>query len=332
MSYSEYQKALALGLKEVKACRAKVISPYLPVLDEMLEGEETRGEVPLGLVDLPIELIVGTKSAGRQRAFSRSFYPLLEQGSELATKWSALCDAHLSSGINDPIQVYEYLHDFYVQEGHKRVSVLRYFGAVTVPAMVTRILPPADGSLESQIYEEYLAFYELTGIQYLWFTETGSFRRLQTILGKAPGEEWSPEERREFFLFYHRFLAAYDAKSAKKLMGKVTPGDALLMLMGLLGYPMLKECSAQELKTTLTRLRNELYVFAELPVPETPVKKLLHTLTQPVKAVTDAVADAMTETAETMVEMADILAEPVKEMVEGDPDRDGNHSERGRKE
>ena len=56
MSYTEYQKALALGQKEVKACRAKDISPYLPVLDEMLEGEETRGEVPLGLVDLPIEL------------------------------------------------------------------------------------------------------------------------------------------------------------------------------------------------------------------------------------------------------------------------------------
>ena len=44
---------------------------------------------------------------------------------------------------------------------------------------------------------------------------------------------------------------------------------------------------------------------------------MLHTLTQPGKAVTDAVADAMTETAETMVEMADILAEPVKELVEG---------------
>ena len=53
----------------------------------------------------PVSVNHGTRSAGRQRSFSRSFYPLLEQGSELATKWSALCDAHLSSGINDPIQV-----------------------------------------------------------------------------------------------------------------------------------------------------------------------------------------------------------------------------------
>ena len=46
----------------------------------------------------------------------------------------------------------------------------------------------------------------------------------------------------------------------------------------------------------------------------------------------DALVYHAAETAGTMVEMADILAEPVKEMVEGDPDRDGNHSERGRKE
>ena len=317
MSYTEYQKALALGQKEVKACRAKDISPYLPVLDEMLEGEETRGEVPLGLVDLPIELIVGTKSAGRQRAFSRSFYPLLEEGSELAIKWSSLCDAHLEEGINDPIKVYEYFHDYYVQEGHKRVSVLRHFGAVTVPAEVIRICPAMDDSLRCRVYREYLDFYDLTGITYLWFSETGRFARLQSIMGKKPGEGWSEDEKQEFFVFYHRFLSVYDDKSARQLIGKVTPADALVTLMLLCGYTLLKECTVPELKTTLARLRIELMAVANIAPPEPPVKKLLHTLTQPVKAVTDAVADAMTETAETMVEMADILAEPVKELVEG---------------
>lgn len=326
MSYAEYEKALSLGNKERRAYTFKGLCPYPPVLDEVLEGVDTRGEVNLGLMDVPIELIIGTKSAGRQRAFSRSFYPLLEQSSELAIKWTALCDAHLSEGINDPIQVYEYLHDFYVQEGHKRVSVLRYFGAVTVPAMVTRILPPADGSLESRIYDEYLEFYDLTGIQYLWFTETGSFARLQAILGKAPGEAWSPEERREFYLFYHRFLSAYDAKSAKKLMGKVTAGDVLLMLMGILGYAQLKECTAQELKTALTRLRNELYVFAQIPLPEDPVTKLLHTLGEPIKAV----AEAVTETAGAVAEMADIFTGPDKEAEGVSPEEGGEQSERGR--
>ena len=36
-------------------------------------------EVPLGLVQIPSELIVGTKTAGRSSAFSKSFKPLLKE-------------------------------------------------------------------------------------------------------------------------------------------------------------------------------------------------------------------------------------------------------------
>lgn len=306
MSYSEYQKALAMGQKEVRACKAKGLPIHPPVLDEVLEGVTTRGEIPLGLVDVPIEMITGTRSAGRKLAFSPSFYPLLEEGSELSVKWSALCDTHLGEGINDPIKAYEYLHNFYVQEGHKRVSVLRYFGAVTVQAQVIRLLPPEDGSLTWHIYQEYLDFYDLTGINYLWFSETGGFARLQALLGREPGIKWTQEERQDFFLFYRRFLSAYDDKTARELIGRVTPGDALLMLMTLCGYQPLWACTASELKTTLSRLRTELLAVACIVPPQPPVKKLLHT-----------VAEAMTGTAETMVDMADILAAPVKEMVEG---------------
>lgn len=306
MAYTDYQKALAMGQKEVKARKAKGLPAHPAALDEILRGVTTRGEVELGLVDVPMEVITGTRSAGRQPAFSPSFYPLLEEGSEFAIKWSALCDAHLSEGINDPIKVYEYLHDFYVQEGHKRVSVLRYFGAVTVPARVIRILPPEDSGLTGRIYREYLDFYAITGVNYLWFSETGRFARLQALVGKEPGTEWSREERQEFFLFYRRFLSVYDDKSARELVGRVTPGDALVMLMSLCGYRPLRDCTAPELKTTLARLRAELLAVARVIPPRPPVRKLF-----------DTVAEAMTDTAGTMVEMADHLASPVREMVEG---------------
>lgn len=75
----------------------------------------------------------------------------------------------------------------------------------------------------------------------------------------------------------------------------------------------MEECTQQELKATLARLRAELRFIANLPAEEPPVKKLLHTLSQPIRTV----AEAMNDTAETMVGMADILAEPVKELVEG---------------
>ena len=99
----EYRKARQLGQQESKLCQSRGGSPYLPVLDEILAEEETCGEVSLGLSDIPLELIVGTRSAGRSQAFSRSFLPLMGEDSEFAGKWMALCKAHMDEGIADPI-------------------------------------------------------------------------------------------------------------------------------------------------------------------------------------------------------------------------------------
>ena len=84
-------------------------------------------EVPLGLVQIPSELIVGTKTAGRSSAFSKSFKPLLKENTEFAYKWMALYKAHLNEGIREPIKAYEFMNKFYVEEGNKRVSVLKFF-------------------------------------------------------------------------------------------------------------------------------------------------------------------------------------------------------------
>ena len=54
----------------------------------------------------------------------------------------ALCAAHLGDeGIRDPIRCYEYMGRFYVQEGNKRVSVLKSYGAPTIPGYVIRVVP-----------------------------------------------------------------------------------------------------------------------------------------------------------------------------------------------
>ena len=67
--------------------------------------------------------------------------PLLDDDTEFAAKWSNLCDAHLEEGIHTPIIAFEYLNKFYVQEGNKRVSVLKYYEAVKIPGTVTRLIP-----------------------------------------------------------------------------------------------------------------------------------------------------------------------------------------------
>lgn len=254
MYLEEYRKARLAGLKEAKRSQARGGSPHLPVLDEILAVETTCGEVNLGLSEIPIELIVGTRSAGRSHSFSHSFLPLMDEDSEFCHKWTALCKAHMDSGITDPIKVYEYMHTFYVAEGHKRVSVLRWFGAVSISAEVTRILPAKDGSKASNIYYEFVDFYSLSKINYLWFSGTGRFARLQEAVGKAPDEVWTEEDQRKFYSFYTRFSALYGDKEAKELSTRLTVADAMLLYLEFFGYDQVKAFTQTELKDGFLQL------------------------------------------------------------------------------
>ena len=87
-----YEKACHLGKKEGG-------SPA--VLDTILEERHITAptEVSLGLVNIPMERIVGTKSKGRSSSFSKSFYPVLKENTEFASKWIALCSAGTGQGL-----------------------------------------------------------------------------------------------------------------------------------------------------------------------------------------------------------------------------------------
>lgn len=273
MYSEEYRKARQAGLKEAKRSQTRGASPYLPVLDEILAAEDTSGEVNLGVVEIPIELIVGTRSAGRSQCFSHSFLPLMDEDSEFSRKWIALCGAHMNEGITDPIKAYEYMHTFYVVEGHKRVSVLRWFGAVSIPGEVIRVLPARDGSKASSIYYEYVDFYNLSKINNLWFSGTGRFARLQEAVGKAPDEPWTEEERRKFRSFYTRFAALYGDKDAKELSTRLTTADAMLLYLEFFGYEQAKDFTQSDLKNGFLRLHEAFSV--KKPQSLNPLKGLL---------------------------------------------------------
>ena len=184
----DYINALRAGQRATRAAQARGQSPYLAVLDDILRGVNIVAQEPLGLVDIPAESIVGTKTAGRHTAFAPNFMPILEVDSEFARKWSNLCDAHLEEGIRNPVTAYEYLNKFYVEEGNKRVSVLKYYEAVKIPGTVTRLVPERNETLENKIYYEFLDFYKLSKINYVHFSRLGGYAKLQTLVCKATGE------------------------------------------------------------------------------------------------------------------------------------------------
>ncbi len=265
MAEQYYKDAQKLAQKEYRACVSRGENPYLPVLDELIPLERSTSGESLGLVQVPAELIVGTKTPGRTKTFARNYMPLLEEDSEFAAKWRTLCLAHLQEGIRDPIKAYEYMNRFYVEEGHKRVSVLKFFGAISIAANVTRIMPERTGDKKVELYYEYVNFYKCSQINLIEFTKPGSYAELQRLMGKAPDEIWSEEERRRFVTAFYYFRQAYEAKGGSKL--PTTVGDAMLAYMKVYGYQDLRAKSPAEMKQSIAKVWEEITLQQE----ETPI-------------------------------------------------------------
>ena len=62
MSREDYDKALRLGRKAFQEARNKGLSPYLRVMEEDTAGVDLDSEVSLGVMDIPLDKIVGTLS------------------------------------------------------------------------------------------------------------------------------------------------------------------------------------------------------------------------------------------------------------------------------
>ncbi|MDE6712870.1 MAG: BMP family ABC transporter substrate-binding protein [Lachnospiraceae bacterium] len=259
MSIVEYNKALKLGEKEYRSCIAKGQYPYLPVLDDILSHVEVDTQVSLGLVEIPIKSIVGTYSAGRTTAFAGNFMPILKSGSEFATKWGQLYDMLEAEGLRDPVKAYEFNNKFYIMEGNKRVSVSKFMDSVSIEGTVTRVIPKKSDSRESRIYFEFLDFYELTEINYLWVTKEGGFQKLLEYVVNDSSRKWSEEERQDFRLVYTMFEKEFELRAQNKLM--ITAGDAICMYLEIYGYEQLKKRTQSEIRKDLASIWNEILMY-----------------------------------------------------------------------
>lgn len=256
MSITDYSAALKKGKRNYQLALAKGAYPYLPALDDILSYTEVAASVSLGLMDIPLSKIVGTKTAGRTNAFSGNFMPLLSEKSEFATKWSSLYNHQIDDGIRDPIVAYEFMHRFYVQEGNKRVSVMKFLDAYSIPGTVTRIIPKKTDSKEICLYYEFMDFYEVSGSYDVWFSKEGSYKKLIKLMGKNPGEIWTKEERSAFHATCEKFGKAYLAAFSEKI--KLSASDALLLYMEVYGYDKLKTQALTELRDSLIKAQKEL--------------------------------------------------------------------------
>ena len=280
MSFDIYDKARKMGIKSYKARVAQGQYPYLPVLDDIINKEDISGDVNMGLVDIPLDRVVGTSTAGRTQAFASNFMPLMEMNTEFAGKWSVLSDAHVNEGIRDPIKVFEYLNYYYVVEGNKRVSVLKYYSADSIPAYVTRKVPKLTDDEEIKIYYEFMDFDRKTGVNFIWFSHTGGYKQLIEEVNKAPkhggllpeeaadttnvfnAKIWSEDTILEVKAAYRRFAKAYKQKGGDRL-SNITTGDAFLAFVSVEGFDNVCEMINDKILNGISAMWQEFLVMNE---------------------------------------------------------------------
>lgn len=250
--------------------------PYPLVLDEILRDRQIAGRIELGVLNVPAEDVVGTVSAGRRNAFTADFLPLLEADTEFGAKWIALCEAHLGDeGIRDPVRLYEYYGKFYIQEGNKRLSVLRWFGAPTVTASVQRIVPAYSDDPETRLYYAFLAFYHVSRIYEIRFQKPEQYRKLLAALGSEPDAVWTDAQRQHV---RSAFMLFTQAASRIALPEGVTVSDAFLAWLSAYTLDDVTNMTSEQLlaslKTSVTGIDAGVTVAVETK-PEPGEKGLL---------------------------------------------------------
>lgn len=242
----QYHYALKMGKRNVRQRRRAGLNTHPAVLDEIVKDYTCSFE-RLGELEIPADLIVGTKTGARTLSFSADFMPLLKDRTEFAAKWREVCRYHLSdTGITDAPVAYEYLGKFYILEGNKRVSVLKSYGAVFITLDVIRLLPPKSKKTSIAAYYEFLNFYKLSRLYSLQFTKKQSYKKFQALLGFEPDHEWTRRERIEVVGLYGRI-----ASQLKPFKIDTDPCDSMLNLLELYGYETLLNMSDSQLNKAI---------------------------------------------------------------------------------
>ncbi|MBN2795762.1 MAG: BMP family ABC transporter substrate-binding protein [Clostridia bacterium] len=254
---SVYDDARSKAKREYNARKAKGESGHLTSLDGLIKDIEIMSTMDIGVHEISLKKIKGTYSNFRRMTFSKGFLPLEEAKSEFAGKWMALCSAHLEEGIRDPIKVYEYMNYFYVLEGNKRVSVLKYYDAASIHGQILRLIPkynPHDPDVRR--YYKFLDFYKMSGLNQIWMSHENSYNELAEILVEyRPTLRFYEDKFKHFYHFvYLPFRKMYKEHGGDQI--QITTGDAFLLFAKIYDIP--QEFDVEKALTIMPNLIKEL--------------------------------------------------------------------------
>ena len=83
------------------------------------------------IINVPLENIVGSES--RARDFDKQFRPLV---SHLRDRWVGIAIAYRQGKSFPPVELIRFGDEYYVRDGHHRISIAKLFGQATIEAEI----------------------------------------------------------------------------------------------------------------------------------------------------------------------------------------------------
>lgn len=138
-------------------------------LDRVLEAAGWEGQADRGIQEIQLDRVVGSAGPAKTRDFDPAFLPVSRR---LRDRWARVYTAMVDGGEVPPIDVYQVGENYYVIDGHHRVSVARSLGRDSIAARVTEVrtrapLGPGVDASELLRAAEYASFLETTQLDRL---------------------------------------------------------------------------------------------------------------------------------------------------------------------
>ncbi len=103
-----------------------------PALRTLADAPQSSNQRYLGMQLVPLSSIHGTEN--RAEEFDGDFNPASEH---LEARWVSVAVAHLRGVGLPPVELIKVGEDYYVRDGHHRISVAHAFGQTVINALVT---------------------------------------------------------------------------------------------------------------------------------------------------------------------------------------------------
>lgn len=226
--YEQYLTYSSLGNRLAAKISVFDKNTDLPELCDLVGTGKIDGAESLGVMEIPVDKIVGTAGICGKESYTADFLPVEKPDSKFAETWRNIYLNHLNNKEIPPISCYEYLGKFYVIDGKKRVSVMKCNGAPAIAADVIRVLPAGQETQEALHYYSFLESYKKTGLYQVALCPKYSFEDLQKALGHEKDYQWTKFDRSS--MMFRLYTVASALRMSKFNHLPISPVDALMVL------------------------------------------------------------------------------------------------------